>query len=400
MRLTYFDLIGGASGNMLLGALVDAGADFEAVCSGLRSIELPAWTARNTRAERGGIAATLLDFVVPGEDDHAAAGATDSHGRSLAEIIDSVTRSGLTDRQKERAAAIFRRLALAEATIHRTSPETVHFHEVGQTDAVLDIAGVCIALDQLEIEDVYCSAFPMGTGYITMRHGKYPNPAPAVAEMLKGFRLRPTLVDGEMVTPTGAAILTSLARYDTVPEFVPELIGYGAGGRDPAIPNVTRVFVGDAPEARQVDEPEDVVVLETNIDDMNPQHYELAIERVFGAGAIDVWLSPVIMKKNRPAVVFSAVAPLSAVEACAQALLRETTTLGVRLQRMSRRTLARFVKSVATPLGSVRVKSTGDGRMRRTLEYDDVLHIARDSGRPIAEVSAALERFLAEGEPT
>lgn len=397
MRIAYFDLIGGASGNMLLGALVDAGADLEAVASALKSIALPAWSLRREAVDKAGIASTFLDFVVPGDDRRASC--EHRHGRSLAEIVESVMRSELTERQKQRAAAIFVRLAQAEATIHRTSPEKIHFHEVGQTDAVLDVAGVCIALDLLEIDEVHCSEFPMGTGEIAMQHGTFPNPAPATAEMLKGFRLRPTSIQGEMVTPTGAAILTTLARGGGAPEFVPERIGYGAGTRDLPLPNVTRVFVGEASQANESGASDDVVVLETNIDDMNPKYYELAIERLFGAGAIDVWMTPVIMKKNRPGVVLAAAARSDEAEACAEAMLRETTTLGVRMRKMSRRTLARSVRSVATPLGPVRVKSVDGNGIRATLEYDDVVRIARDSARPIAEVSKELERYISEQKP-
>ena len=400
MKIAYFDLIGGASGNMLLGALVDAGVDFEQVCEGLKSISLPQWTVRSARSDKGGIRATFLDFVVPGEDEHVTPNGSHRHGRSLDEIVDAVMRSGLTELQKSRSTAIFQRLARAEATIHGSSFENVHFHEVGQTDAVLDVAGVSIALDLLRIEEIYCSPFPMGTGYIRMQHGTYPNPSPATAEMLKGFTLRPTAIDGEMVTPTGAAILTTLARPGSVPAFVPQLVGYGAGSRDFPVPNLTRVFVGDVDEVSRTSERDEVVILETNIDDMNPQHYELAIERLFGAGALDVWMTPVIMKKNRPAVVLSAAARPGDAEACARALLRETTTLGVRIHAISRRSLPRSVTSVATPLGSVRVKSIGAEGGRQTLEYDDVLRIARDSKRPIAEVSAALERFLSGQKAT
>jgi hypothetical protein len=270
----------------------------------------------------------------------------------------------------------------------------MHFHEMGQIDAILDIAGVCLALDDLGIERLSCSAFPFGVGEITIHHGRYPNPPPATLDLMRGKPVRPTDIPGEMVTPTGAAILVTLAdAFGLCPPLRIEATGYGAGRSTFAIPNVTRVIVGeslDGPAAGR----DDVVVIEANIDDLSPQAYELAIERIFAAGALDVWTLPIAMKKQRPAVTLAAIAPPDAAEACAQAMLRETSTLGVRMRREARITLPREIVRVATPYGEVRVKRARVGEsLRASLEYDDLLRIARERDLPLATVARELQTY-------
>jgi uncharacterized protein (TIGR00299 family) protein len=338
MNLAYFEMIGGASGNMLLGALVHAGADVPCIEKALRTIPVPKpWTMRRDAVVKKGIAATLLTIAVPGEngaDDHGRT-RPPVHGRAmqLREIMDIVARSGLSDLQKSRACGIYERLAMAEARAHGVGIKDVHFHEVGETDAILDVAGTCVALDLLEIDALSCSAFPVGRGLVPMHHGLYPNPPPATAELLRGFVTVDGAVSAEMVTPTGAAILTSLADPNpTRPTMRTERIGYGAGTSDFEIPNVVRVSIG-TPVDTAASLPETVAVLETNIDDMSPQYFEVAMERVFAAGAMDAWLAPITMKKSRPGILFGVIAPLERERACAKAMLAETTTLGVRVRR-------------------------------------------------------------------
>jgi len=381
-------MIGGASGNMLLGALIDAGASPSAIESALRTLPLEGWSIERRRVERRGIAATFFDFVVPG--DHNSA----SH--YLSDVLNVLERSGLTQAQRERAASIYTRLAEAEAKVHGSTPERIHFHEVGAADAILDVAGFCVALDLLGIERSYCSAYPLGRGTISIHHGRYPNPPPATAELLRGAPTYDAAIEAEMVTTTGAAILsTVVAEPGLRPAMRAESIGYGAGSSDFAIPNVLRVSVGTPAGERLPVEADDVVVLEATIDDMSPQHFELAFERVLAAGAFDVWLLPVTMKKLRPAVLFGAVAPPEREAEVARAMLVETSTLGVRVRSERRHTLGRRIETVETPLGPVRVKTaTVDGQPRRTLEYDDVARIARELGRPIAETAARLEEHL------
>jgi uncharacterized protein (TIGR00299 family) protein len=404
MSAIYFEMIGGASGNMLLGAMIDAGADPERVLAALRTIPVDGWSSESRRVDKRGIAATYFDFIVPGEDHHAHehAGAH-GHGRHLSEVLDIVERSGLSEAQRARAHAIYRRLADAEAKVHGTTADRIHFHEVGAVDAILDVAGACVALDLLEVESVWCSAFPVGRGAIDMQHGRYPNPPPATAELLRGAPTYDADVAGEMVTTTGAAILAELVAHPGVrPPMTASAIGYGAGRSDFTIPNVLRATVGTLANAAAGDGEllhDEVSVLEANVDDMSPQRFELALERALAAGAFDVWLAPVTMKKSRPAILFGAIAPPACEAAVAHAMLAETTTLGVRVRRERRYALPRETTAVATPFGEVRVKTaTIDGQRRRTLEYDDVARIARERQRPYAEIAARIEESLTDVE--
>lgn len=403
MRIAYFEPIGGASGNMLLGALCDAGANLEDVVAALRTIPVEGWTLERKLVRKRGIAASHVEILVPGEDgaparDHAHApgdGERAHGGRKLAEVLALVQRSGLSARQKERACAIYTRLADAEARVHGSTVENVHFHEVGEIDAILDVAAACVALDLLGIERVACAAFPLGRGAIRMEHGFYPNPPPATAELLRWVPTYSAGIDGEMVTPTGAAILTTLAeRVGERPPMIAERIGYGAGTLDFPIPNVLRVSLGST-VGGGASEAVEVAVLEANIDDMSPQYFELALERVFAAGALDAWLTPIAMKKSRPGIVFSVLCAPERETACARAMLAETTTIGVRARRERRYTLARTIEERDTSLGKVRVKLARiNGTTRSTLEYEDVVRIARELARPIGEIAARLEREI------
>ncbi len=388
MNVVHVEMIGGASGNMLLGAMLDAGAPLERLETALRTIPLDPWTIEHRRVDKRGISATYFDFVIPGD-----------HGgglRHLSEVLELLERSALTGLQKARASSIYIRLAEAEAKVHGTTVDETHFHEVGAADAILDVAGFCVALDLLDIERVACSPYPLGRGTVSMHHGRYPNPPPATAELLRGAPTYDAGFDGETVTPTGAAILATLvARPGERPAMRTEAIGYGAGRSDFAVPNVLRVSVGELAESAPAAPAADVVVLEATIDDMSPQHFELAIERVLAAGAFDVWLLPVTMKKLRPGVIFGAVAPPEREADVANAMLRETTTLGVRVRTERRHTLDRHVEIRRTALGEVRVKTAlVDGQPRQTLEYDDVARIAREQSRPIAEIADRLREEL------
>ncbi|MEO7038953.1 MAG: nickel pincer cofactor biosynthesis protein LarC [Candidatus Elarobacter sp.] len=429
MRIAYVEMIGGAAGDMLLGAFLDAGLDRLALESALRSVVADGWTFAPQRVVKRGIAATYAGLVVPGEDGDAdhhhhadqsqghAPGAHAGHPtsaaaptevasvpgtRTLADVLAIVADSGLTLRQRERAGSVYRRLAQAEAHVHGVSSEGIHFHEIGQIDAILDVAGCCIALDLLGIDELRCSSFPIGHGSIRMQHGLYPNPPPATAELMRGWPTRAVDVAGELVTTTAAAILTTLASACGRPDLVVERIGYGAGRSDFAIPNVTRVTIGTAvataPAGTQdAWDGDEIVVLESNIDDMSPQHYELAMERLFEAGARDVWLTPIVMKKSRPAITLSAIAQPADEAAVARAMLRETTTIGVRVRAERRHILPRATSVVTTPYGPVRVKQVGrNGATRTSAEYDDLLRIARERGLPLRDVAQAVEASIAQ----
>ena len=403
MRVAYVEMIGGAAGDMLLGAFLDAGLDRLALESALRGVVAGGWTLAPERVVKRGIAATYAGLVVPGEDgdeDHHH-GPTGTGTRTLADVSAIVASSGLTQRQRERASDVYRRLAQAEAKVHGLSADTIHFHEIGQIDAILDVAGCCVALDLLDIDELRCSPFPIGHGSIRMQHGLYPNPPPATSELMRGWPTRAVDVDGELVTTTAAAILTTLASPGGRPDMAVERIGYGAGRSDFTIPNVTRVTLGTAiaatgTPAQSGFDADEVVVLEANIDDMPPQHYELAMERLFEAGARDVWMTPIVMKKSRPAITLSALANPADEAAVARAMLRETTTLGVRVRAERRHVLHRASAVVSTPFGPVRVKAAGsNGMLRTSAEYDDLVRIARERGLSLREVVHVVDAVIA-----
>lgn len=383
-------MVGGASGNMLLGALIDAGASEERILEALRTIPVPPWSFERRRADKSGISATYVDFVIPGEDGHP--GEPAHRHMHLADVLGIIDASGLTAGQKQRASSVYRRLAEAEARVHGTTAEEIHFHEVGQVDAILDVAGFCVALDLLGVSEMHCSAVPLGRGMVKMQHGTFPNPPPATAELIKGMPTFDLGVEGETVTPTAAAILAALcSEVGRRPAMTAHAVGYGAGKRDSGVPNVTRVFVGSVSP-----EPDGAyLVLEANIDDMVPQFFELVSQRLFEAGALDVWTTPIQMKKGRPAVLLSALAPERSAEQVAQAFLRETTTLGVRMHRVERRVLERTMESIESPYGPVRVKRTADDRY--SLEYDDLRRIAEERRLPLPQISRALYEFIGRG---
>jgi uncharacterized protein (TIGR00299 family) protein len=401
-RIAYVEMIGGAAGDMLLAAFLDAGLDAGAVTAALRGVVAEGWTFAPTRVVKRGIAATAAQLVVPGEDgapDHDHHPHRRGPQRTLADVLGIVERSALTTRQRERASAVYRRLAEAEARVHGVDVATIHFHEVGQIDAVLDVAGFCVALDLLAIDELRCSPFPVGHGTIRMDHGSYPNPPPATADLLRGWPTRTVDVAGELVTTTAAAILTTLATPGPRPDLTVERIGYGAGTSDFAFPNVTRISIGTLALAGAEDDGRDeVVVLEANVDDLSPQYVELALERILAAGARDAWLTPIVMKKGRPALLLSAIADPSAEEAVARAMLRETTTIGVRVRAQRRHILPRRIVTVETPYGPVRAKEVRlDGGVRVQPEYDDLVRIARERGLPLPEVARVVERCLDAG---
>jgi hypothetical protein len=393
-RIAFVEMVGGAAGDMLVAALIDAGADAGTIEAALRTIAADGWTMRVERTQRRGIAAARCLIEVPGEDPHGDEADEHAHGelRTPAEIFALLDASQLTSRQKARARAIYTRLADAEARVHGTTADAVHFHEVGALDAVLDVAGFCVGLDLLGIDDVFCSPFPVGHGRVRMHHGSYPNPPPASTVMLAGAPLEQLDIAAELVTPTAIAILTTLVeRPGERPSFRLDAAGYGAGRNDFSIPNVVRVLTGTAGAACGA-EPQTISVLEANIDDLSPQHYALAIERIFAAGARDVWLTPIVMKKQRPAVTLSAIARAEDEAAVAAAMLRETSTIGVRTRCERKYVLPRRTIEVATPYGPARAKIAGAGADERAQpEHDDLVRIARATGLPLPTVARAVQ---------
>ena len=403
MKIAYFDCFSGASGNMILGALVDAGLTLDTLGRELRKLPVSGFELKHERVDKRGLAALYLDVAVPGEDGHRAH-PTEHHRhervahRKLADVLAILRAAQFAEPVDEMAAKIYRRLAAAEGRVHGVQPDEIAFHEVGQIDAIVDIAGAALGLHLLGIEKVFCSSLPCGRGRIVSAHGEGPSPAPATLELLRGAPTHDLDVEGEFVTPTGAAILTAIASFDPRPPMTITGIGYGAGRSDFPFPNVLRVLIGESVErAAQAAGPDDVVQIETNIDDMNPQLYENVIERLFASGALDVWTQTASMKKGRPGIVLSALAAPERADAVAATMLVETTSIGVRSWTAHRTTLPRRIEMMTTELGPVRVKIVDSPAGKRARpEFEDVRNIAQRERRPLAEVMARVEREVAE----
>ena len=383
MRIAYFDPFSGASGDMILGALLDAGLDLRRLRAELGKLGLGGYELRAEQVSQHGIGGTRAVVAV----------ADDQPQRDWAAIRDLIAGSALDEAPKVGALAVFRRLAEAEAKVHGVETERVHFHEVGGVDAIVDICGACVGLALLGVDGVFSGAPRLGSGFTRSQHGIIPVPAPATAELLAranapaaGPDPGGTPVEAELLTPTGAAILTTLAEFRR-PDFVPSAIGYGFGSRELPWPNALRVWIGEA-----ADEPATVddgdLVLETNLDDMNPQFFELLSERLFAAGAVDVWLTPVTMKKGRPAAIVSALSPAHRRRALEDVLIENSTTLGVRATRVDRVKAARVFETATTRWGEVRLKlRIWNGRVLDAApEYDDCLALARAHAVPLREV--------------
>jgi uncharacterized protein (TIGR00299 family) protein len=402
--IAYLDMPSGISGDMFLGCLVDGGWPVEELTATVEGLGLPpgSWHIAQSPVMRGPLAATLLDVETTVGDDHR-------HLHHIAEIIEG---AALPDRVKVRSLAVFRRLAAAEAAVHGATVDEVHFHEVGALDAIIDIVGVCAGLDALGIRELYAGSAPLGEGWTQSAHGRIPLPAPATLALLAavGAPTRPAPGPGELVTPTGAALLAELATFRQPPMQL-QRIGLGAGRKEFAWPNVARLWLGEAAQPQTASsthtaqaKPEAMVVLATNIDDMNPELYAAASGALFAAGARDVWLDPIQMKKDRPAVQLSVLAPRDLEGALVDLLLRETTTLGVRVQPVTRYAAARRATVVATRYGEVRVKlKLLDGKpVGAKPEYDDCVRLATAAHLPVRTVyeaaQAAAHALAAQGK--
>jgi len=388
MKVAYFDCPSGAAGDMIMASLVDAGVPLEALRAELGKLPLEGWTISAREVRKGAFRATKVDVEI---DQQAHL-----HHRSLGDILDILERSSLEVSVKARAARIFMRLAEAEARVHGTDRESVHFHDVGAVDAIVDVTGGIIALDLAGVQAVHISALPIGGGLVGGPHGRIPVPGPGTAELLRGFPVVDTGVKAELVTPTGAAILTTLAASaGRMPSLTVEAVGYGAGTMDlPDTPNILRCFLGATTTAAAGDET--VLQVETTIDDMSPQLYEPLIDRLFGAGALDVFLQPVIMKRGRPGIVVTALCAPDRVSDLCQALFEESTTIGVRWSEWRRARLDREMIVLTTAYGAIpfKVSRLGGRIMTVTPEFADVARIAREKSLPAREV---LEQARADG---
>lgn len=387
MRIAYFDCFAGISGDMTLGALLDAGADekaFRAELSKLSGIE---FGLEISKVVKRGIQGTHVEVKI--SEDH--------HHRHLRHITDIIGSSTLSDAVKTRAISVFRRLAEAEGKVHGTSPEEVHFHEVGAVDAIVDIVGASIGIELLRIEQAVSAPLPMGHGFVMAAHGKIPLPAPATVELLQGVPVYSAGIEGELVTPTGAAIIRTLASsFGNMPTMTVESTGYGAGTSDFGIPNLLRIFIGEAAAENALPASHKVSVIETNIDDMNPEFYDSAFAKLFSAGALDVYMTPIYMKKSRPATLLSAICPVEKTDEIARIVLTETSSFGVRISTAERRCLDRKWKTVSTQFGDIPVKvgSLADSEITASPEYEDCKKAAEAHSIPVRRVyEAALAKY-------
>ncbi|MBI3628074.1 MAG: nickel pincer cofactor biosynthesis protein LarC [Candidatus Rokubacteria bacterium] len=387
MKVAYFDCPSGAAGDMILGALLDAGVPFDALRAELAKLPLEGWTLTAHEVHRGAFRAIKAEVEI---DPRAH-----PHHRTLGDILRIIGAAALDARVKADATRIFTRLAEAEARVHGTTVEAVHFHDVGAVDAIVDITGSVAGLRLLGVEAVHISALPIGGGMAGGPHGKIPVPGPGTAELLKGVPLVDTGVRAELVTPTGAAILTTLAASaGAMPAMTVRAIGYGAGTMELATPNVLRCFVGETAGGPGIQE--SIVQVETTIDDMSPQLYEPLMERLFEAGAVDVFLTPVIMKRSRPGVVLTALCPPDRLPEVSRALFEESSTIGVRYAERRRAILPREIVTLPTAYGRLPFKvSRLEGRIVTvTPEFAEVVRIARERGLPVREV---LDQARADG---
>ena len=376
MKTAYFDCMFGVSGDMILGALTACGVPIDVLINELGKLGVDGFKLEEKKVIRSGISAVHVDVQTEHQHEH----------RHLRQIKDIIGSSSLSDKIKDNSIRIFTRLAEAEATVHGTSPEKIHFHEVGALDAIIDVVGSCIGLDYLQVDRVVSSSLSFGSGTVTCAHGVMPVPVPAVVELTKGIPVVRTTRKGELTTPTGAAVVTTLASsYGFLENFVSDASGYGAGSRESEEhPNVLRITIGKTTHPAQEDHS---VLIETNIDNMNPEIFGYLSDMLLKAGAKDVFMIPIYMKKGRPGTLLSILTDESLKETILSIIFSETTTLGVRISRVSRKILKRESRTIETEFGPVLVKVANvNGAERFAPEYDECVRIAREKRIPLVTV--------------
>ena len=387
MRIAYADCFSGISGDMFLAALLDAGLPLEVLQAGVAKLNLPEKVELClSETHKGALRAANLEVIVPHSHKH----------RHLADILDILNNSQLSASVKGTAGRIFTLLAEAESRVHGEPVEQIHFHEVGALDSIVDVTGAVLGLEALGIERLYASALPYGSGTINSEHGLLPLPAPATLEVLRLAQapLTPSSAQVELVTPTGAAILAALATFER-PSLTVTGVGVGAGKRDLPWPNLMRLIVGKMPSSGAAE----MVQLETNIDDMNPQFYGYIMEKLFAAGARDVFLTPIQMKKNRPGTLLGVIALRRDEAALAELILRETSTLGLRVQPIDRYAAQREFRQIQTPYGSLTIKEKIlDGKVIQSVpEYDECVRMAKENSVSLADIYKSAQQAL-QGE--
>jgi hypothetical protein len=381
MTLAYFDCFAGAGGDMIVGALLDAGCDFDALKAELKRLPLEGVEVRTEHVTRGGLSGVkfTVDVVQSAQ-----------HERHLGQILSMVESAGLAGQTSNRVSRIFTRLAEAEAKIHNVEPEEVHFHEVGAADSIVDIVAACAALDLLGVARVFCSPIPVGSGQIRCAHGILPVPSPATAALLVGAKIAQSDLEGEVTTPTAAAVLTTLAEgFGPLPAMDVTAVGYGAGSRqNVAVPNLLRLYIGNESTEGQVDS---LVELSANIDDCTGEVIGATIEKLLAAGCADAWATPIVMKKSRPAWMLSALAGAADLDEAERIIFKETTTFGIRRRVVARSKLERRFETVETAYGPVRIKVgvSGGETVTRSPEFADCLAAAESHHVAVKEVMAA-----------
>jgi len=377
MRIAYFDCFSGASGDMILGSLIDAGLSAQRLRRELKKLRIPTVHLKAEKVLKRGLAATQV--TVEGRNEKR------SH-RNLKEILKIIERSSVEVGVKEKSAEIFERIALVEGKIHRMSKEEIHFHELGGLDSIVDIVGSVWGIRQLGIEKIYVSKVNVGGGFVTCEHGVLPVPAPATLSLMEGKPIYSSGVERELFTPTGAAILTTLgSEFGSMPLINVDRIGYGAGRDDLPHPNLLRLIIGTSGSASGK---ERVVVVETNIDDMNPQFYDYVMERLFAMEVLEVFVTPVLMKKNRPGQLLTVICPSEKLSSVTTFLLRETTTLGLRWHEEERAKTDREILPLRTKYGRIRFKlARWEGKViNLSPEYEDCKRLALEKRVPLKEI--------------
>lgn len=378
MKVLYFDLIGGASGDMILGALIDAGLPAEKLAEMLDNLKLDEFELKANSISKNGFQATKVDIQV-GEQPPE---------RHLKEILEVIRSSSLPLAIQNRAIRIFQNIAAVEAGIHNKPVDQIHLHELGGTDTIVDVTGALMAIDFLEVSQIYASPIPLGSGFITGAHGQIPLPAPATMGLLKGLPVRRTEIKAELITPTGAALLAELVDdFSPPPVMKVNAVGYGAGSRDLPIPNLLRVMIGETAETGDQIR-EQLIQIDSNLDDMNPEIYPFVMESLFNAGALDVCLVPVQMKKNRPGIQIQILSEVEKAKHMREILFKETSTLGIKQQLIDRYSLPRRIDKVSTRFGLIRIKIAGEGTKNQKIspEFEDCQKAARENEIPIQQV--------------
>lgn len=397
MKIAYFDCFSGISGDMTLGAFVDAGLDINVLQEQLARLHIHGYALSAEKVKRAGISGTKVHVTISSPHTSASAPHHDHRHHAhlrLSDIRAIIEKSTLHHTVKDDSIKIFQRLAMVEAKVHNSTVEEVHFHEVGAIDSIIDIVGSVIAIRHLGIEKIYFSPVPTGYGYTTCEHGSFPVPPPATAELLKNQLLKSVTIEKELTTPTGAAIITTLGEgLRTNPEMKVIQIGYGAGSNDnPNIPNLLRVFIGET----MCQESDEMWIVETNIDNMTGEILGYVMDKLFDAGAADAYFTPIQMKKGRPGTIVSAIVSELHLPSVESVLFNETTTFGVRKYKVLRKILAREMTEFDSSLGKIKVKigRSNDDLKTVSPEYEDCKRIASEKGIPLRQVYSIISKEL------